>query len=66
MTEHPVSVRLNTEAVERLDRIADALSSRAAGATMNRSAVVRVAVGRGIAVLEAELGLAKRPKTKRK
>jgi hypothetical protein len=66
MTEHPVSVRLNLEALERLDRIAEALSNRAVGVTMNRSMVVRVAVGRGIDTLEAELGLSKRPKPKRK
>lgn len=65
MTELPISVRLSAEAVERLDRIAAALSDRAAGAPMNRSSVVRVAVGRGIDALEAELGLSKRPKPKR-
>lgn len=62
MTEHPVSVRLDTEAVERLDRITEALSARAAGATLKRSNVVRLAVDRGIDALEAELGLKKKRK----
>ncbi len=62
MTEHPVSVRLDSATVARLDKLAEALTARAAGATVNRSAVVRLAVDRGIDKLEAELGLAKKRK----
>lgn len=62
MTEHPVSVRLDTDTVGRLDKLAEVLTARAAGATVNRSAVVRLAVERGIAALEAELGQSKKRK----
>lgn len=62
MTEHPVSVRLDTDSIERLDRIAEAMGERAAGVEPKRGAVVRAAIERGIAALEAELGLKKKPK----
>ena len=62
MTEHPVSVRLDDATIERLERIADAMSKRAGGVTLKRGTVVRAAVERGIAELEAELGLAKKSK----
>ena len=60
MTEHPVSVRLDDDAIERLERIAEALSKRAGGAQIKRGTAVRVAVQHGIEALEAELGLAKK------
>jgi hypothetical protein len=64
MTEFPVSARLDGDMLARLDKIAEELTKRAAGASVNRSAVVRLAVDRGVAALEKELGLSKRPKRK--
>jgi predicted transcriptional regulator len=64
MTEHPVSVRLDEATVQRLDRLAEAMSKRAAGAAVKRGTALRAAVERGMEQLEAELGLAKRPKRK--
>lgn len=61
MTEHPVSVRVDEDTIERLDRIAEAMSKRAAGVNVKRGTVVRAAIERGIVALEAELGL-KKPK----
>lgn len=62
MTEHPVSFRLDSETVARLDALAEALTARAAGATVNRSSVLRLAVERGVRALEAELGRSKKRK----
>lgn len=59
MTEHPVSTRLDEATIERLERIAEALSKRAGGVVLKRGTVVRTAVERGIEALEAELGLKK-------
>jgi hypothetical protein len=56
MTEHPVPVRLSTEQLDRLDALALLLKERAAGARVTRSEIVRIALDRGMAVLEAELG----------
>lgn len=60
MTEHPVSVRLDDDAIRRLERIAEALSERAGGALIKRGTAVRVAVQHGIEALETELGLVKK------
>ena len=60
MAQHPVTVRLDEAAVKRLERVAEAMSKRAAGVAVKRGTAVRVAVDRGLAVLEAELGLTKR------
>lgn len=62
MTEHPVSTRLDDSTIERLERIAEALSKRAGGVVLKRGTVVRTAVERGIEALETELGLSKKPK----
>ena len=59
MTMNPqmqtTSIRLDAEIVGRLDRLAEALTARAAGAPVNRSSAARVALERGLADLEAEL-----------
>jgi predicted transcriptional regulator len=60
MTEHPVSVRLDDDAIQRLERIAEALSKRAGGVPIKRGTAVRAAVQHGIESLEAELGLTKK------
>ena len=60
MTEHPVSVRLDDDTLARLDRLSEAMSKRAGGATVKRGTALRAVVDHGLAALEAELGLAKR------
>lgn len=62
MTEYPVSVRLDSASIERLERIAEAMGKRAGGVLLKRGTVVRAAVERGIAALEAELGIRKAKK----
>lgn len=62
MTEVPVSVRLDARSVERLERIGDEMAKRAGGVTIKRGTVARAAIERGLAALEAELGLNKKPK----
>ena len=63
-TRPTIPVRLDEAMVARLDAVAEAMSKRAAGASVSRSEVVRVAVDRGVSALEAELGVA--PKRKRR
>ena len=58
------SVRLDDDAMARLDVIAGKLAERAAGANVKRSDAMRVALDRGMASLEAELGIAKAKKRK--
>ena len=52
-----IGARLDAELVERLDRLATLLSARAAGTPVKRSDAVRLAVTRGLDVLERELGV---------
>lgn len=49
------SIRLDADLIERLDRVAEAMSERAAGAPVNRSTAARVALERGLDVVESEL-----------
>ncbi len=60
MTDTPLSIRIPDELLVRLDRMANAMSKRAAGAEVTRSAALRVALARGLDVLEARLDVAKR------
>ena len=55
-------MRLDDDATERLDRNAEELTERAAGAKLNRSDAIRVALERGMASLETELGIARKKK----
>jgi predicted transcriptional regulator len=55
MTDAPLSIRIPDDLLMRLDRIASAMSKRAAGAEVTRSAALRVALARGLEVLEARL-----------
>lgn len=66
MPEKPLAVRFTEEQIARFDRIAEKLSARAAGTKVTRSDAIRAAAEQGAALLEAELGLTKRPKPKRK
>ena len=47
-------VRLDEPTIDRLDRLAEVLTARAAGAETSRSAVMRISIIRGIQSLEAE------------
>ncbi|MBN1605494.1 MAG: hypothetical protein JW940_02620 [Polyangiaceae bacterium] len=60
MVTRPVPFRLDEEMFARLDRITETMSAKAAGAHVSRSSVLRAALERGMAALEAELGLAQR------
>jgi Arc/MetJ-type ribon-helix-helix transcriptional regulator len=59
-----ISVRLDDETTARLDRVAEALAGRVAGARLSRSDAIRVALLRALDSLEDELGISK-PKKKR-
>lgn len=65
MIERPLAIRLTDALIERLDRIAESLSERAAGTRISRSQAIRAAIERGVADLEGELGIVK-PKTRKK
>jgi len=60
MTETPLSIRLPDDLLARLDRMAGVMSKRAAGAEVTRSAALRVALARGLDVLEARLFVGRR------
>lgn len=60
MTGKPIPLRLEQEILDRLDRIAAALSERAAGVRVTRADATRIALERGATALEAELGLTRR------
>jgi hypothetical protein len=66
MPDRAIPIRLDDAFIERLDRLAEALAERAAGAHVSRSSAIRVALDRGVGALEAELGLGKASKPKRK
>lgn len=59
-----VSGRILPSTVERLDRIAEALSERLPGRPLKRSDAIRAAIEKGVEALERELGLSK-PKPKK-
>jgi hypothetical protein len=52
-----VSGRVQGATARRLDRIADKLASRRPGENIRRSDALRVAIERGVEVLERELGI---------
>lgn len=60
-----LAIRLSDEDARRIDRIAEVLTERAAGAKITRSSAYRQALLRGIPALEAELGITQ-PKGKAK
>lgn len=57
MTKQNYSVRLEPKDLERFDVIAQRLAERAMGAEVTRAGCVRIALLRGIEVLEAEFGI---------
>ena len=60
MTDTPLSIRVPDDLLMRLDRLASTMSRRAAGAVVTRSAALRVALARGLDVLEQRLEVGKR------
>jgi hypothetical protein len=64
MIEKPLAVRFSDDQIARADRVAEALSVRAAGTRVTRSDAIRAAFDRGLEALEAELSLTKKPKRK--
>lgn len=50
-----IPLRFDTEIIERVDALAALLSQRVEGVRVTRSDVFRLAVDRGLPVLEAEL-----------
>lgn len=63
MKDMPIPLRVSEELVGRIDRLATALTARASGAKVARSSAMRVAIERGLDVLEVELGIV--PKRKK-
>ncbi len=65
MPKVTIGTRVDSEAVEELDRIAAALSEQAKGAEVSRSDAARLALARGIKALATELGLSSPSATKK-
>lgn len=65
MPGRPIPLRIEQATLDRLDRIAEALSERAAGVRVTRADASRIALDRGAEALEKELGLSRAPKRKR-
>jgi hypothetical protein len=63
MRKRPLAIAFDAETIAKLDRVAKALSERAAGMRVTRSDIVRAAVDRGLAALEIEAGLTRRPRS---
>ena len=59
-----LSVKVSDEFVARVDRLAEEMSTRAGGAKVTRSNAMRVALERGMEVLEGEFAM-KKAKPKR-
>ncbi len=57
--EKPVSVRFEPEMIRRLDRVAQRLSAVNTNIRVGRSSVVKLALERALATIEAELSIVK-------
>ena len=60
-----MAIAFDADTIAKLDRVAKALSERAAGMRVTRSDIVRAAVDRGLAAIEVEAGLTRRPRRTR-
>jgi predicted transcriptional regulator len=60
MTTPAIAIRLESELLERIDRLASTMQERAGGAEVTRTACMKAALTRGLDALEAELGIAGR------
>jgi hypothetical protein len=54
MTGKPIPLRLEDELISRVDRVKVVLERRAGGVEVPRASVIRLALERGLAVLEQE------------
>lgn len=59
-TTPAIAIRLESELLQRIDRLAETMQDRIAGAQVTRTAAMKVALTRGLDALEAELGSASR------
>jgi predicted transcriptional regulator len=66
MLVRTIPIRLADDTIARLDRLAEVLTTRAIGAEASRSSVMRVALQRGIEILEEELDVAPRANAAKK
>ena len=53
--DRQLNLRVSASELERLDRVADVLSTRTLGVAVNRSATARAIILRGLEAFEAEL-----------
>jgi hypothetical protein len=65
MAKEHLGIRAEQATIDRIDAVASALSARVAPAEMTRSDAARVALDRGLDVLEVELGIAPSAKGKK-
>lgn len=56
-----LNVKVDPEAIERLDRIASAMAERSGGADVTRSDAGRTVIAAGIPVVEERMGIAAKP-----
>lgn len=61
VTGRTLPIRLEDDLIERLDTLAAALTVRAAGVKVSRTAAMRAALERGLAALEAEARVTAQP-----
>lgn len=61
MAKVSLNVKVEPEAVERLDRIAAVMEERSGGADVTRSDAGRAALAAGIPVVEERMGIAAEP-----
>ena len=66
VTAKTIPIRLEDDLIARLDALAVALTERAAGVKVTRTAAMRAALERGLEALEAEAGTAKRGRKPKK
>ena len=66
VTAKTLPIRLEDDLIARLDALAAALTERAAGAKVSRTAAMRAALERGLQALEAEVGTSARRRKPKK
>jgi len=66
VTAKTLPIRLEDDLIARLDALAAALTERAAGVKVSRTAAMRAALERGLVALEAEAGTSTRRRKPKK
>jgi hypothetical protein len=66
VTGRTLPIRLEDDLIDRLDAVAVALTARAAGVKVSRTAAMRAALERGLQALEAEAGVTSRRRKPKK